>query len=74
MPAHSETTRGAENGFKVHSRRGTERFVDICDTFEEAVGRACRKLAKHPDLIVWITDAANRIVLEEGDLRKRCES
>jgi hypothetical protein len=72
MPACSDSPEAPGDYFKIHARRGAERYVEGCDTFEEALSRACRKLAKHPDMRIWITDAGNRTLLEADELRKRC--
>jgi len=71
-PANAKGTNHQSAHFKVHSRRGTERFVDGCDSLEEAVTRACRKLQKDPSLRVWITDSTNRLLLAEEEIRLRC--
>jgi hypothetical protein len=72
MPARSDSPEAPGDYFKIHAWRGAERFVEGCDTFEEAVARACRKLKKHPDLTIWITDAANHTLLDGDELRRRC--
>jgi len=73
MPARSDSPEAPGDYFKIHVRRGAERFVEGCDTFEEAVAHACRELAKHRDLTIWITDATNHTVLDVDQLRRRCD-
>ena len=73
MPLRPGSADDLGDHFKVHYRRGDERFVEGCDTLQEAVARACRKLGKNPALRIWITDAANQMVLDEAEIRSRCE-
>ena len=53
-------------------RHGNERWVDGCDSIEEAVKRGCRKLAKKPDALIWISDAENQVVMDKAELARRC--
>jgi hypothetical protein len=71
MADQVEITGTKQNYFKLHVRNGAERLVEGCDSLDEALARASRKHEKDPCAVLWITDAANRMVLDEEELRLR---
>lgn len=57
--------------FRLHYRQGAQRCVTSYDTLEAALDSARRKLAKRPEMELWITDAGRRVLLDGAAIRAR---
>lgn len=61
----------AADPFRLHYRQGAQRCVTSYDTLEAALESARRKLAKRPEMELWITDAGKRVLLDGAAIRAR---
>ena len=57
--------------FRLHYRQGDQRCVTSYDTLEAALESASRKLAKRPEMELWISDAGKRVLLDGAAIRAR---
>lgn len=57
--------------FKLHYVKNAERCVVRFDTFDEAMRTAVERLEKDPGESLWISDAANRPLLDPRQMQAR---
>ena len=55
--------------FRLHYVQGRLRCVVSYDTLEQALKRACKKLAKASVSALWISDAAKQPLLDGDQIR-----
>ena len=61
----------AADPFRLHYRQGNQRCVTSYDTLEAALESARGKLAKRPEMELWISDAGKRVLLDGAAIRTR---
>jgi len=61
----------AADPFRLHYRQGNQRCVTSYDTLEAALESASRKLAKRPEMELWISDAGKHVLLDGAAIRER---
>lgn len=59
------------DAFRLHYVQHGERCVITYDTLTAALEGARKRLAKDPDLPVWISDATRRVLLDGAAVRAR---
>jgi len=57
--------------FRLHYVEDHRRCVISYDTLDAALEGARKRLAKHPDLRLWISDAGKRVLLDGAAIRTR---
>ncbi len=71
MSSNDSNASSAADPFRLHYRQGEARCVTSYDTLEAALESACRKLAKRPDMELWISDAGRQVLLDGTAIRAR---
>jgi len=61
----------APDPFHLHYRQGKRRCVTSYDTIEAALESARRKLARRPEMELWISGAGKEVVLDGTAIRER---
>ena len=63
----------AADPFRLHYRQGDQRCVTSYDTLEAALESARGKLAKRPEMDLWISDAGKHVLLDGAAIRERLD-
>jgi hypothetical protein len=71
MSSNDSDTLSAADPYRLHYRQGEARCVTSYDTLEAALESAGRKLAKRPDMELWISDAGKQVLLDGTAIRNR---
>ena len=56
---------------RLHYVEDQRRCVISYDTLDAALAGARKRLAKHPDLRLWISDAGKRVLMDGAAIRAR---
>jgi len=71
MSTQADDTAQDSDPFRLHYREGNQRCVTSYDTIEGTLESARRKLAKRPEMELWISDASKRVLLDGSSIRAR---